>query len=163
MLGVDASWLDELATLNLRWHDGWLLCAVGVQDRASLLEDVLAAVIFVLQFVKATESRWVTIGKASRALTGAIVLGLDHLVQAARQKPRHSNYYLAGYDRLTPQLRHLVAIAAMASHVPDGILHELLEDDRLAQRSTHLEDSLVTDLHTLMLLPSSFGFGLLLI
>ena len=146
-------WLDELGKLNLRWCDGWLLCSAGAQGRESLMDDVRASYAFIMQFVKATESRWVTIGKASRALLGALTVGLDHLVHAARQRPRHSNYYLAGYDRLTPDLRLLVSIASLASHVPDGVLHELLEDDRLAARTTHLEDTIVSELHTLIFLP----------
>ena len=57
-------------------------------------------------------------------------------------------------QKLNPELCRLAAIkVSVFFNIPDGILRELLEDDRLAQCFAHLEDTITADLKIVIFLP----------
>ena len=74
-----------------------------------------------------------TIGAACRTLVAGLMTGLGDLVAAVRRDPSTSEYYIGGFDRLTPTIRQFCAVAAFAAYVSDGFLCEVLEDDRVAR------------------------------
>eukprot|EP00972_Heterocapsa_arctica_P058002 8557205-Heterocapsa_arctica.AAC.1 len=71
-----------------------------------------------------------------------MTIGLEGLVQHVRRQPGTSEWYIKGFGRITPELKRFLATAAVASHVPDAFLTELLEDDRIALRPNVFEEAL---------------------
>ena len=76
----------------------------------------------------------------------AMFCGLGGLVQLTREDPKCTDYHLHGFARLTPRLTKVAATTAIASQVADGILSELLADDRVARRADELHSSMKTSL-----------------
>ena len=87
----------------------------------------------VFRFQQLTESRWATLGEVARALV-RITSGAGGLLAVARKQPSTSEYYVRGVDRMTDELRKLMAIVSVVSSAPDSVLTMLLEDDRAMLR-----------------------------
>ena len=110
--------------------------------------------LFILfKFRKFTDSRWATVVDASRMMIVADRVGLDGVVSMARADPTSSDYYMHGYTRLGDEERRLVVVAGLSSHVPDAVLLQLLEDDRLCRVASLAIDSAEVELAWLENLP----------
>ena len=138
-LGVEPKWADELGDMRLRFEGGFLKLRHTLQAESGWMDRVSTCLLYLWRFKQFTASRWLTIGSVCRALLRSFMSGFHDLVAHARANPKHSDYHLHGWARLTPRLRHLVAVAAISSYVPDAFIVEALTDDRVAFR---LEDFL---------------------
>ena len=63
-------------------------------------------------------------------------MGLDEIVGAIRSDKKCSDYYIGGFERSNTSVRMYAAVAAVSSHVSDGVLYDLMKDDRLARKAS---------------------------
>ena len=88
-----------------------------------------------------------------RALVASLLLGLQALVQELLSTEGVSHYYLGGFQMLSESTCRLAVLASVAGYVPDAVLMELLEDDRVALRADTLEQCLSAELEWLSDIP----------
>eukprot|EP00974_Lingulodinium_polyedra_P086938 8427626-Lingulodinium_polyedra.AAC.1 len=95
----------------------------------------------------------------------AQLTGIQSLAAAVMADPRASNYYIGGFQRLSPEVLEFMAMAALASYPSEAVLADLLEDDRVPMRVAALEQELLEELawvtglpgHVWSLIASLFG------
>eukprot|EP00971_Amphidinium_carterae_P264218 5241469-Amphidinium_carterae.1 len=139
-LCADAGKVEELAALNIRWKEKQIVVAMDDASRETLVDDVCNALLFLMSFKRATESRWVTMGVVCRTICAARLCGLDGLLEYVMSQPQTSQYYIGGVTRMSAEVMLYAAVAAVSSHVPDGFLYELLQDDRVGARAQYLAE-----------------------
>ena len=105
-----------------------------------LMGRLIVGLLQVMRFEKYSDSRWLTVGGTCRALTAALLLGIDSLVGCIRADPKSSDYYIGGHSRLSALPKTFVVMAAARSYIGDGFLAEVLEDSGVASRWQELRD-----------------------
>ena len=146
-LGVEHEAANILATeLRLQWKGGNL----EVSETAAQITNIVGQVSFVLlsvwRFKAFSDSRWVSVGCSCRALATSLLTGIDSFVASIRANPATSDFDIHGFDRLSEDVRHFVALAAMVSYPSDALLSELLEDSRLPRRLAALTQTVDSEL-----------------
>ena len=106
-----------------------------------------------LHFQKFSDSRWCTVGRSCRQLLHAQLLGLNSLVQAVIDDPDTSNYLIGGFRELSPAIQRFISVAAFAAWPTEGLLEELLEDDRLCLHYQSYRDRLEREMDSLVAVP----------
>lgn len=122
----------ELADLHVLWRDNFLWAHPRHEGHADLLPRLSQVLLLVLRWKPFTDSRWLTMGETSRALTTACLLGLESLLAAARADPALSDFWLQSTEAFDAEAKHLAFLTALASWVPDTFMASILQDDRLA-------------------------------
>lgn len=145
LLGVDASMLEEFSTLDPRWDGVYLYVNVDV-DPKSVVQRVVSLLTYAFRFRRFSDSRWLTIGATSRSVCLGVAVGLDGLVADVRADVKASDYHMHQYERLSPELRRFAMVATVASLVPDALLQELLQDDRLCRRCLELQEVVTSEM-----------------
>jgi hypothetical protein len=145
-LGVGGDVVDIFVDLNPWFSEGRLWVSGQWEGHPQLEERLAKVIVYLLKLKRFTESRWCTIGPSCRALVGCLSVGLELLVAVARKSPQTSDFYIAGFSRLSSDLKQYAALASIASYVPDAFLQELLEDDRIASRLTVFETAMLDEL-----------------
>ena len=76
---VEVSVLENaFGTFTRTHHHGYVFVEIQMQVRdEDLLETISATLLAIWRFHKFTESRWLTVGSATRVLVRAVLLGLD--------------------------------------------------------------------------------------
>ena len=144
-MGVEPDVLEVLCDLQPVWQDGTLWISNKHRDSPNLMEQLSGVMLYLFRFRKFSESRWTTIGESARVLVGSLAIGLEGLVRMVRESTKTSDFHIAGFARFTPELKHFCAVATVAARVPDSILAELLEDDRVVRNVELLENTLVEE------------------
>eukprot|EP00971_Amphidinium_carterae_P346522 6488024-Amphidinium_carterae.1 len=136
-LGINDDSLHFLVSAQLRFQNDQLLIHPEFADRIDAPKLVADALLGLAKFPKFTESRWLSVATAARALTAVLLVGMDSScwVETCFKAEHHSEYYLGGYRRMTPQHKSMIIKIAMASYPADAFLAEVLEDDRLNRSS----------------------------
>ena len=158
-LGVEPGVAEILGNLNPRWVDGQLRISTRLSQPDHLHEQICYCLAAVACFKSFTDSRWLTIGDCCRSLLCSSLLGLDAWVALVRSDPSSSDFYLHGFDQYTQILRKYICIAAVAAHIPDAVLGELLQDDRVALHHDHIIDEMNAEVTWLQQLPHCSGPG----
>ena len=81
-------------------------------------------------------------------------LGLQALVPHVLASNEGSDFHLSGFQKFTPACAKYAVVASLAGYLPDAVLLELLEDDRVASRPDHYVETMDTELEWLAALPS---------
>ena len=152
-IGVESDVADQLADIDLEWRDDHLSVKVSVRDRAGLVGHIVSFCLFLFRFRKFTDSRWCTTGPASRTMCAAYTVGLGPYMTHIRSLPLCSDFKAHGFDRMTEIGRVFCAVTGLCSYVPDGVLMELLVDDRIGGRLSVLEAAVSTEQKYLANLP----------
>ena len=97
MLNVDPWCVDLLEELQMRVDDGVLKVSEAFKDRGDTLQLITTCLLQLLCFRRFSDSRWLTLGDACRALVAAELCGLSSLVKAILDDPGRSNYYIGGF------------------------------------------------------------------
>lgn len=155
-LGVDPDMVEELCQLNPVWLDGELCVSPEAQEQDCVMERLTGVMLYLFRFRKFTESRWTTLGAASRGLVCAMSVGLVGLMAYVRAMPGVSDWHLHGFARLVDEGKHFVCVCGLAAAVPDSILVALLKDDRVAGRVSMLDDLMREEFTRLADLPTPF-------
>jgi hypothetical protein len=130
-LGIQSDVAETLAELGLRWANGHLQVSERHKSSDSLIETVCSSMLVVFKWKKFTDSRWCTIGDACRALVASLTVGLEPMVKKLRADSKTSDWYLKGFSRLSEVTKKFAVVASVAANVCDGVLLELLQDDRV--------------------------------
>eukprot|EP00971_Amphidinium_carterae_P303291 6026661-Amphidinium_carterae.1 len=97
----------------MRWRGKELVVSREVADRVTLMDDVCNALLYIMAFKRATESRWVSIGAVCRTIRAARLCGLDGLLEHVLNQSLTSHYYIGGVARMSSEVMMYVAIAAV--------------------------------------------------
>jgi hypothetical protein len=154
-LRVSGAVVDVLVDMRLRWRGGALEISRAWAEQAgdTFLEHVTGALLYLWRFRKHCDSRWTTVGETCRTLAASLLSGVGDLASMLLEDRAVSKYHLGGFARLSERLRRFVVTAAYAASVPDALLAELFEDDRVAGRADELQAVVTDELHWLVNLP----------
>lgn len=145
-LGVAADMLDMVAEIHPWWKGGASWVSGDLEGEDDMLERVSLVVLYMHQWKQFTDSRWLTVGSACRAVVASLSVGLGQLVHKTREDPSATDFHLHGFGRLSPDLRKFMVIATIVSFVVDSLLVEVLSDDRLAGRGEQLRGGMAEEL-----------------
>ena len=134
-LGIEPEVVELLVRLRLRFTGGALLVINVCANEPDVMNTIFGVLLHVLRIKRFTDSRWCTVGQCCRTLVASLLLGIDDLVAVIRSGGA-SDYFIGGFMRLTPDMKRFCVICAFSSYVSDGVLGELLEDDRIVRRAT---------------------------
>ena len=84
-----------------------------------------------------------------------MLLGLDKLVQLARDDASITWFHLHGWERCNSDVRFYCCVAAMSSYAMEDVLSIMMADDRVARQLTEITDGLKEELQRLEALPCS--------
>ena len=104
---------------------------------------------YLLKWKMFTDSRWVTIGTASRLLLLSISVGLEALVSTTRNLPNVSDFHLHGFEKMTQPAAAFAVYAALGAYPVEALSLELLEDDRLGRRLEELKEVVASEVEYL--------------
>ena len=152
-VGVEPKWVDHLVHMGVIWRDGRLHVSSKHRGSPEVWTELLNLVRHGLHFQKFSDSRWCTVGRSCRQLLHAQLLGLNSLVQAVIDDPDTSNYLIGGFRELSPAVQRFVSVAAFAAWPTEGLLEELLEDDRLCLHYQSYRDRLEREMDSLVAVP----------
>ena len=138
-LGVQSDVAEALADLNLQWANGHLQVNDRHKSSECLIEAICTSMLTIFKWTKFTDSRWCTIGAASRSLVASLTVGLEALAKKIRSNPKMSDWYIHGFARLSNVCKKFAVVAAIAANVCDAVLIELLHDDRVVLRLETLQ------------------------
>ena len=77
------------------------------------------------------DSRYLTMGCSCRTVIAGFLTGISSLVRYSRQVKKCSEYYIHGFDRMTPEVVAVAMLAAVSSSPCEALNLKLLEDDRV--------------------------------
>ena len=126
---VDAAWVDELVTLQIRWHDGALKASTAFRSDPQLIDRVSCVLLQAWQFQNFSESWRVSLGSCCRTVLPSMLLGLEQYVNYLLDVAKCSRYYLGGFCRMDADVTHVIAMVPTCSCVSDQTLLSILEDD----------------------------------
>ena len=153
-LGVESETAQMLTeTLELRFVDGRLCVSKQCETLPDLVDLVTCCLMSLWKFVRFTSSRFLSVGTASRTVVAALFTGLENIVAIITKEEKGSLYYLNGFRRLNASRKLLMVKCAIVSRVAEGVLVDILEDSRVAQRYCSLWQTLSEE----MLLVAQLG------
>eukprot|EP00971_Amphidinium_carterae_P280764 5573879-Amphidinium_carterae.1 len=107
-LGQTDDALHFLVSSQLRFENDQLLIHPDLADQPEAPELVADALLGLAKFPKFTESRWLSVATAARALVAVLMVGMDSWVDTCYKAEHHSEYYLGGYRRLSPEHKSML-------------------------------------------------------
>ena len=143
--GLESDLADRLATLNLRFVDGYLRVGKMAAHAGDFLESVSYCLVSVARFKAFSDSRWISMGESCRSLMCSLLLGLERWMACTRQQPNTSDYYLHGFDQCSIAVKEFVCITAFVSRVPDAVLLALMGDDRLGLNAEEVHNMMMDE------------------
>lgn len=161
-LGLPA---DLLETVASEWRLVWSNGFVQVSDKMEGLEDfqrhIADTIISCLSLQHLTESRWLTIGRSCRSLCLAMMFGVSGLVDYILSIPGGNEHHLVGFRKLfVAETMEFNLTCALSSYVSDGVLAEILEDNRAARQVDHWKQVAQEELSYIMSLDDGVCQGL---
>ena len=137
-LGIDSNTVHDLTELERFWRHGQL----EVYEMSARDEDVLdkLCLLAVWRFHQFTDSGWCTIGSSCRSPWDTMLI----------DDPSASGCYLGSLAKYDEGCGSPRDSATIVTHISDAFLLELLEDDRVAKRSSKLEEALRNEVEWLL-------------
>ena len=147
-LDVDLETSDLLAhTLQLFYRDGCLHVSAECQFMPGLVDLVTNCLLSCWRFVRWSESRFLTVGSASRTIVAAFLTGISGLVGFIKKDPEASMFYLNGFFRFKEEQTTFMVQCAIISRVADSVMQDLMEDSRVAKRYDQLWELLAEEMY----------------
>ena len=137
--------LERVAEINPWWADGFLWVSAHLAEDDDATEKVTFVLVYMCQWRRFCDSRWVTIGPSCRPLLWCLCIGLEQWVSLTRSYPGESDFHLHGFSRLSPSIKKCCAVASIAAYVVDAVLTEALLDDRLVSRAAELKQAMLDE------------------
>ena len=103
MLNIEAEWVDMLVQLQVRYESGFLKVASAFSDREDTPQIIITCLVKLWKFRRFSESRWLTLGDACRALNASEIGGLGALASSIIDDPQSSIGLSAGYPIWTTE------------------------------------------------------------
>lgn len=130
-LGAEPEVLEYMVTHGVIFKEGRLLIDRRCKD-AFKLDDLTGALLALWRFRPFTDSRWLTLGRASRPIAAGFITGLATFVGEIIAMPHESNFYIGGFRRLLEDVpKEFIMTTAVTSWVLDEVFEVVLADDRL--------------------------------
>ena len=109
--------------------------------------DAVSWVVLYSKKRKFADTRFCSCGVSMRAMLASLCCGLGELIQRTKASHHCTNYYLHGWALLSHELKYYVAVAAATPWVSEGVLNDVVGDDRLIRN--YLDDwhSLLQDVY----------------
>ena len=155
-LEVEANVLDDLVYVDPFWDGTSLLVNKQLMHVENGWEQIASCVLYLLQWIMYSETRWAKVGRSARLLLRSLAIGLDGLVDIVKHDPNASMYHLNGFFRATPGIRRYIAIAAASTFPVEALAIELFDDDRVLRRVAELRGVLDEEYHYILSLPSYY-------
>ena len=131
-VGAEPDILDFLVSRRVLYMEGHLNVLASYCEDPSLLEDLSGSLLSLWKFKPFTDSRWMTVGRACRAITAGFLTGLGQLGDDIIKDPSESSYFISGFRRLVdPVAQEFVVVASLTSWVLDDAFEILISDSRL--------------------------------
>jgi hypothetical protein len=86
-----------------------------------------------------SDSRFTGSGAPNRGILAGYAVGLGKLISMAREQPTNTDYYISGIERFTEPVRKHAIVAALVSFLPESLIHELNEEQRVMRIVDDLE------------------------
>ena len=153
-LGIEPDVCDTLVELGAIWMDNALRVSAIHQASPDWFERLSASLLGCWRFVKFSDSRWVTIGRSARTMVAAYLTGIESLVQELLDDRSQTKHYINGFKKVGQAEKRFLCQVALGSYPSDGVLQELLEDDRVCRRCVELEDAMREEMSYLASLPA---------
>ena len=134
-MGLSPQWVQLLVVLQLRFENGQLFVIAAMEGDPGVVSMVTVCLLGLWRFRNWSAARWCGILQSSRCLIGAVLVGLQHLVRHILDYPRFSNYYIAGFQNLTPKMVEASCTVCACGHVSERCLASLLKDDQALGQS----------------------------
>ena len=130
-LEVPPQLLDLFVKVNPRWHGDRLHCSSRLSGDLDGISAVTTLLHCCLHWVDFSETRWTKVGMCGRYFVRSLLMGVDRLVYLAMRHDAVCNWHLGGFvKRCSGPVRQYLAIAAFAARPSEGMLFELMQDDR---------------------------------
>ena len=147
-MGAPDRLLDRFCEVDPEWDDDRKILVVNLalegDERAW---DKISVCIFASRrWKKWSLTRWGRAGVAARMFMRSLATGTDYQVDACYGHGHVNCENLAGYRRLSQQIRHVMAITSVAFLPIESFLFELLKDDRLLVRAPELRSQYFRDM-----------------
>ena len=84
-------------------------------------------------------------GCPCRTLVASLLTGLESLVGFIREDAASSDYHIAGFARLNPDMKKFCAAASLAPYVAEAFLSEMMDDPRLPMRLAFLKQCVLEE------------------
>ena len=106
--------MEFFAKVDPLWHDNELWVNPFVEDVHDAMDDVSELIPFAIRWRKFTNSRWLSVGLAVRALVLSSSMGLEALMSMARADPEATDFCLRGFGRLQSHIKDQLCSFALA-------------------------------------------------
>jgi hypothetical protein len=130
-LCVEESLATELVQLRLFFHGGRLHGTADILGLDTFADRIAYCLAALWRFTKFSESRWISVGSATKRIGCAILSGIDRVVELIQDDPTESNWHINGWSDLGLDGRTFVLTAAVSCCVSDVLLKHMLKDSRL--------------------------------
>ena len=159
-IGAEPSWVEKLVEANPVWRNDVLYTNLPIVTEPSAVGRLVSCIRYVLKWKPFCESRWCTVGASCRCLVGALSVGFADIMNMVRSKGLASEYYVHHWDLLDDAIRRYACTGAVASYVPEAVLMELVEDDRIVRTIDSLERTMLDEMAFVQGLPEAFWLRL---
>ena len=135
------------------WRNDKLRVSIRHREKPEIWTELLNCIRHGLRFQKFSDSRWCTIGRSCRQVLHAQLLGLNSLVHAVLVDPDTQKYLIQGFKQLSVEVQKFIVVASFASWPYEGLLSELLEDDRLCLHYRSHKQGVQLEMSSLIAVP----------
>ena len=134
-LDVPPKLIDLFLKVNPVWKDGKLHCSALLSGDPDMVSAVTTVIHFCLHWVDFSETRWTKVGVCGRLFLRSLCIGVEKIQELACKHDAVCKYHLAGFQkRCDASVKQYLAIAALSARPSEGMLLDLLEDDRFLLR-----------------------------
>ena len=157
-LGVGAEIMETFEEVNPIWNrmSKTLHVDVSLMRNPDGMKKIEAALMHSFSWKGFMMSRFGGVGKSARMWLLSVMLGLDEVFAQVLRGTTVSKYYLNNYTKLGDEGRRVLCVAAFGHAPVEGILLELLEDDRFYKKFQRLWPGAVNTVREVAELPLDF-------
>ena len=107
-MGYKPKEVASLVKLNLQYHHETKTLYVNkvVRDDTDALDKIHNAILMVFVVRKFLAGRFAGLGRVWRHFVASLYLGMDDVIFTALADEANAPYYMGGFRRLTPEVRH---------------------------------------------------------
>lgn len=153
LLGVGATQVEPLVDLDPLWtQQGLLVSAETLPLESDVMAPLSEACIYLLRQRHWQSTRFLGLAQVAQGWACAASVGLDRLLEVAKQHALASPFHLRGLERLDQPVKRLLAVALVSGQLPMEVAACCMEDDRLLLQSEHLVplcDQVLQQIHDL--------------
>lgn len=132
-LRLDPGTIDKCILYGFKYDKSrelWSVCRVWEDSKDEVRKFVRDLMLDILEFYKATLTRWLSLGKNARQLLICRFFGLGKVVAEAKRTTPHIHDALNSYSKLD-SIVHFLEVVSVVTCPFDSVLTSILRDDRI--------------------------------